>query len=153
MLQRLGKFVADAYERALAAEYEAATAATPLIQKDYETLARSWRKLAQSVEFFERLQHFLADRTELEEPAVAKGIGDEARKEAGIIMRSPPLAAQEWLFSVNEQIDKDEKFLATIRRERALLVDQIRKSEQTIEQSKQLIQKLDELLARSGLKP
>jgi hypoxanthine phosphoribosyltransferase len=67
-------------------------------------------------------------------------------------MRGEGAAAQEWLASVEDPIDMDERILATIRRERALLVDQIRKSEQTIEQSKELIKKLDELLARSGLK-
>jgi len=153
MLQRLGRYVAEAYDHALDAEYEAATAATPSIKKDYETLAGSWRKLAQSVEFFERLQHFLGEKDELEKPAVTQEVRNDARGDSGITTRSPPLAAKEWLFSVEDPIDKDEKFLATIRRERELLVDQIRKSEETIEQSKQLIKKLDELLARSGLKP
>ena len=43
--------------------------------------------------------------------------------------------------------------LAELDRERECLVGQIRTSEEAIEQSKGLIRQVDELLARSGLKP
>jgi hypothetical protein len=62
MLQRLGLFIAEAYEHALDAEYQAATASTPTIRKEYETLARSWRMVARTFEFNESLEWFVIDR-------------------------------------------------------------------------------------------
>jgi hypothetical protein len=62
MLQRLGPYIAEAYEHALDAECQAASAPMPSIRKEYEDLARSWRKVARSFEFNETLERFLMDR-------------------------------------------------------------------------------------------
>ena len=62
MLQRLGSHIAEAYQHALDAEYQAATAPTLTIRREYELLAESWRKVARSLEFVESLEHFLSDR-------------------------------------------------------------------------------------------
>jgi len=62
MLQRLGSYIAEAYEHALDAECQAATARAPCVRKEYENLARSWRMVARSFEFNETLERFLMDR-------------------------------------------------------------------------------------------
>jgi hypothetical protein len=49
------------------------------------------------------------------------------------------------------QLAKDH--LASLHRERQYLANQLRTSEEAIEQSKELIRQTDNLLARSGLKP
>jgi hypothetical protein len=50
------------------------------------------------------------------------------------------------------QIDAEREIFDSIRRERAALVEQIRSSEKTIESSKELIRRMDELLAKAGQK-
>jgi hypothetical protein len=62
MLQRLGRYIAEAYAHALDAEYQAATAPTFSIRKEYENLAHRWRIVARSFEFNETLERFLMDR-------------------------------------------------------------------------------------------
>lgn len=47
----------------------------------------------------------------------------------------------------------DKAHLDTIRNQRELFIDQIRQSERTIEQSRVLIRRLDELLAKDRVKP
>ena len=47
----------------------------------------------------------------------------------------------------------DKARLDAIRTQREFLIDQIRQSERTIERSRELIKRLDELLAKDGLKP
>jgi hypothetical protein len=61
VLQRLGAYIAEAYQHALDAEYQAATAPTPTIRQEYESLARSWRTVAKSLEFAESLQRFVTE--------------------------------------------------------------------------------------------
>jgi hypothetical protein len=53
---------------------------------------------------------------------------------------------------VNET-ESDEDYLAAIHRGRAHLVEQIQRSQEIIDQSKELIKRMDEILAKSGLKP
>jgi hypothetical protein len=47
----------------------------------------------------------------------------------------------------------DKGYLDALRRERESLIDQIRRSQETIERSQELIKQLDELLAKSGRQP
>jgi hypothetical protein len=47
----------------------------------------------------------------------------------------------------------DKTRLDAIRTQREFLIDQSRQSERTIERSRELIKRLDELLAKDGLKP
>jgi hypothetical protein len=62
MLQPLGPIIAEAYQHALDAEYEAATGATPTVRKEYEKLAQSWRTVAMCLEFTETLERSRLDR-------------------------------------------------------------------------------------------
>ena len=52
-----------------------------------------------------------------------------------------------------EDPQSEEARLDAIRVRREYLIQQIRESERTIEQSRELIKRLDELLAKGGLKP
>jgi hypothetical protein len=54
---------------------------------------------------------------------------------------------------VPDNPESKEDYLDGVRRERANLIEQIRRSQQTIEHSQELIKRLDELLARSERKP
>jgi hypothetical protein len=63
VLQRLGTHIAEAYQHALDAQYQAATAPTPTIRQEYEKLARSWRTFAGCLEFLETLERFVTDST------------------------------------------------------------------------------------------
>lgn len=61
MLQKLGVHIAEACERAVAAEHRAAMAYDESVRADYQRLAESWRSLAQSYLFVESLERFLLD--------------------------------------------------------------------------------------------
>jgi hypothetical protein len=61
VLQRLGDDIADALERAAEADGRAAAATDPDMRLEYGRLALSWRRLAQSMEFVERLEKFLLE--------------------------------------------------------------------------------------------
>jgi hypothetical protein len=61
VLQKLGEHIADALERAAAAEQRARDATDPVVRSDYERLARSWRTVARSFQFAESLEKFLLD--------------------------------------------------------------------------------------------
>jgi hypothetical protein len=52
-----------------------------------------------------------------------------------------------------EDPQSEKTRLDAIRVKREYLIQQIRESERTIEQSRELIKRLDELLAKGGLKP
>jgi hypothetical protein len=52
-----------------------------------------------------------------------------------------------------DETESDEDYLAAIHRGRAHLVEQIQRSQEIIDQSKELIKRMDEILAKSGLKP
>jgi hypothetical protein len=43
--------------------------------------------------------------------------------------------------------------IAAIRRDRASLIEQIRQSQETIERSRALLRRIDEILAKAGEKP
>src|SRR5436190_1512279 len=60
MLQRLDDIVVRAWDCAVAAEHEAASAPTPELRLQYERVARSWRILARSFEFSEKMRRFLS---------------------------------------------------------------------------------------------
>ena len=61
VLQRLGVHIADALERAEAAERRARDAIDPALRLDNERMAQSWRRLARSYQFVESLEKFLMD--------------------------------------------------------------------------------------------
>jgi hypothetical protein len=61
MLQRLGEHIAGALGRAEKAEKRAARATDPALRADNESMARSWRMVARSLEFAESLEKFLLD--------------------------------------------------------------------------------------------
>jgi len=61
VLQRLGDHIADALERAVAAERRARDATDAELRFDNERMAQSWRKLARSFQFIESLEQFLID--------------------------------------------------------------------------------------------
>ena len=61
VLQRLGVHIADALERAEAAERRARDAIDPALRLDNERMAQSWRRLARSYQFVESLEKFLID--------------------------------------------------------------------------------------------
>jgi len=62
MLQKLGPYIAEALERAQAAEARARDATDANVRADNEALARNWRILARSLEFSESLEQFLVQR-------------------------------------------------------------------------------------------
>jgi hypothetical protein len=53
----------------------------------------------------------------------------------------------------NQKRSREDEELATLRREREKLTEQIRQNQQTIEHSQQLLRQIDELLARFKSKP
>jgi hypothetical protein len=61
VLQRLDEHIANALERAAAAERRAADATDPELRLDNERMALSWRLLARSFQFVESLERFLID--------------------------------------------------------------------------------------------
>jgi hypothetical protein len=61
LLQKLGSYIAEALERAQAAEARARKAANAEVRVDNEAMARHWRVLARSFEFCESLEQFLID--------------------------------------------------------------------------------------------
>jgi hypothetical protein len=61
LLQKLGTHIADALERARAAEARAHSATDPQLRIDNERMAQSWRVLARSFQFVESLEQFLID--------------------------------------------------------------------------------------------
>jgi hypothetical protein len=61
MLQKLSEHIADALERAAAAEQRARDAVEPEYRLDNERMAESWRLLARSLQFVESLEKFLLD--------------------------------------------------------------------------------------------
>jgi hypothetical protein len=58
----MGEHIADALNRAAAADQRAADAIDPDLKLDNERMARSWRLLARSFQFVEALERFLIDR-------------------------------------------------------------------------------------------
>src|SRR5262252_830440 len=61
LLQKLGSYIAEALERARAAEARAREATDAEVRADNEAMARHWRVLARSFEFCESLEQFLID--------------------------------------------------------------------------------------------
>jgi hypothetical protein len=61
VLQKLGEHIANALERAAAAERRAVDATDSELRLDNERMADSWRLLARSFQFVESLQNFLVD--------------------------------------------------------------------------------------------
>jgi hypothetical protein len=61
VLQKLGEHIADAIERAEAAERRARDTIDPELRLDNECMARTWRLLARSFQFVESLEQFLID--------------------------------------------------------------------------------------------
>jgi hypothetical protein len=60
--QRLSDIMTRALDCAVAAEHEAASAPTAALRLQYERVARSWRILARSFEFSEKMRQFLTGR-------------------------------------------------------------------------------------------
>jgi hypothetical protein len=54
---------------------------------------------------------------------------------------------------MTDSLKADQNFLDAIRRERAGLLEQIRRSQESIARSVELIRRTDELLAKSQQKP
>jgi hypothetical protein len=54
MLQKRSKRIADALERAAAADQCAREATDPALRSDFERMARDWRMVARSLEFLHR---------------------------------------------------------------------------------------------------
>jgi hypothetical protein len=61
VLQRLSEHIANALERAAAADRRAADATDPELRLDNERMAQAWRLLARSFQFVESLEKFLID--------------------------------------------------------------------------------------------
>jgi hypothetical protein len=61
VLQKLGEHIANAFERAAAAEQRARETTDPEIRLDNESLARHWRMVARGFEFIASLEQFLLD--------------------------------------------------------------------------------------------
>jgi hypothetical protein len=61
VLQKLAEHIANALERAAAADQRASDAIDPVVRSDYERIAQNWRLLARSFEFVESLEQFLID--------------------------------------------------------------------------------------------
>ena len=61
MLLKLSGHISNCLERAADAEQRAQQATDPAIRSDNEVLAHSWRHLACSYQFVERLERFLSD--------------------------------------------------------------------------------------------
>jgi hypothetical protein len=65
MLQKLGDHIADALERAAAADNRASEAIDPIIRENYERIAQNWRLLARNFEvvenFVENLEQLFVD--------------------------------------------------------------------------------------------
>jgi hypothetical protein len=64
MLQKLGSYISEAWQNAADAEHRASSAESSELRVEYERLARSWRRLAQSFEFAQTLERFILDRDE-----------------------------------------------------------------------------------------
>jgi hypothetical protein len=54
--------------------------------------------------------------------------------------------------SAGMKVESEQARLQSIRNERERLIEQIRQSERTIEHSRELLKRLDELLAKAGQK-
>jgi hypothetical protein len=61
VLQRLGEHIANALDRAAAAERRARATTDAELRQDNERMAQSWRALARSFQFVESLEQFLID--------------------------------------------------------------------------------------------
>jgi hypothetical protein len=61
VLQRLSEHIANALDRAAAADRRAADAKDPELRLDNERMAQTWRLLARSFQFVESLEKFLID--------------------------------------------------------------------------------------------
>jgi hypothetical protein len=61
MLQKLGRYVAEALDHAAAAEERAATETDTLLRSDYRNLATHWRRVAQCYEFIDSVDRFLLE--------------------------------------------------------------------------------------------
>jgi hypothetical protein len=62
------------------------------------------------------------------------------------------MGSQKWADGMEDpQTERDR--LGVIHAEREHLIEQIRQSQRTIERSRKLLQRLDELLAKNNLKP
>jgi hypothetical protein len=61
VLQRLGEHIANALDRAVAAERRARATTDTELKRDNELLAQSWRLLARRFQFIESLEQFLID--------------------------------------------------------------------------------------------
>jgi hypothetical protein len=61
MLQKLGEHIADALERAAAADQRTRNASDRQLRLDNELMADSWRLLAHSFQSVESLKQFLID--------------------------------------------------------------------------------------------
>ena len=61
MLQKLGEHIANALERAVAAERRARDATDTQLRLDNDRLAQSWRLLARSFQYVESLEKSLID--------------------------------------------------------------------------------------------
>jgi hypothetical protein len=61
VLQNLGEHIANALERAVAADQRARNATDPELRLENERMARSWRLLARSFQFVQSLERFLID--------------------------------------------------------------------------------------------
>jgi hypothetical protein len=60
VLQKLGEHIAEALDHA-AADQRASNATDPETRRDYEQMARTWRKIARYFEFIQSLEQFLLD--------------------------------------------------------------------------------------------
>jgi hypothetical protein len=75
MLQKLGDHIANALERAAAAEKRACDVTDPELRLDNQRMAESWRLLARSFQFVESLQLIYSKATQeqnLQRPEPAK---------------------------------------------------------------------------------
>jgi hypothetical protein len=61
VLQRLSEHIANALDRAAAADRRAADTKDPELRLDNERMAQTWRLLARSFQFVESLEKFLID--------------------------------------------------------------------------------------------
>ena len=61
MLQKLSEDIAECLAHAAAADCQAEQTPDPTAKRDYAEMAGRWRGLAESYQFVERVERFLAD--------------------------------------------------------------------------------------------
>ena len=61
MLQRLSARISDCLTRAADAEHRAREVVDPAVKRDYDSIATTWRHLAESYRFAESLERFVLD--------------------------------------------------------------------------------------------